>query len=218
MSAQLNEIIQSIHDLLGRFSAKNNQLKMHPTSNSLQLKLDLIGLPGNHLVSEYLSLYSIKTTFLDNDWWNGLPNNFRSAIHPQSATDQYVIHQKAHFFVSYYSAIESNLRVIQRYLLPGRCQNGFASFDSIYKCLFKHLNLSLYIELYDICRCTRNLIHNNGTYIDSRQMNRSYTWNNTTYDFIHTQPVSFAYAENLFDLKSALFESIVDIVDNPNFP
>jgi hypothetical protein len=76
----------------------------------------------------------------------------------------YDAHIKQSLKLTFISAIEASFRQLLKVIDSSACSNGCDSFESIYNCLLKKINLQKFIPLLDLLRVVRNLIHNNGVY------------------------------------------------------
>lgn len=175
-------------------------------------RLSLYGTTGNALVTELLTFKMIKTTLLSNPWWQANVPNLPEHEKRQHQTEVLVDHSKIATFVLFFSFYESVIRVILRAVKPGACDNGFAAFASVYTALFTHLNLQAHIPVLDFGRTIRNLIHNNGTYLNNNGRDESLTFNGTTYVFEHGRRVQFVYV----DLLVTYYRAMLTVSDDIN--
>ena len=127
---------------------------------------------------------------------------------------------KVSFFHIIFSCLESSLRILLRAIDPNVCNNGTASFESIYKCLLNS-KLSGFkkedLYLLDLIRYVRNTIHNNGIYFDKISINHSIIFKGKTYNFVHSKPVTFVDYEFLFFILDELRVIIKKIVTHQKF-
>ena len=157
------KVIRGIEALLIRLKGINDRLSM--TVPPGDLRLAIIGLPGNALHS-YLLHFSMATyTVTHKSWWKeayGKDEPLPSDI--QALRDLEAITKHA-TFVFFLSRIEWSFRKLITFLYPGACSHGGAAFKTIYDYLLNHLGLNRFIPLYDVCRHVRNSIHSNGVFV-----------------------------------------------------
>ena len=154
----------------------------------------------------------VKTTLLSNQWWDVNVPYVKEFPKRQHQTDEFVAHAKIGVFVLFFSFYESIIRVLLRAVLPGACNNAFDAFASVYNCLLTHLNLKQHISLLDFARTIRNLIHNNGVYINKSGKSETLLFNGQTYLFEHGKKVTYAFP----DLFLAIYERILMLSDDIN--
>jgi hypothetical protein len=164
-----------------------------PSLHHTDVRLALYGLTGNALVTGLLNLKMVKTTLLNNQWWDVNIPYVPELPRRQHQTDEFVQQSKIAVFLLFFSFYESIIRVLLRAIRPGACNNAFDAFASIYTCLLAHLGLKQHIPLLDFARTLRNLIHNNGVYINKTGRNESLSFSGQTYLFEHGKRVTFAF-------------------------
>ena len=119
---------------------------------------------------------------------------------------------KLGFMQLVFSATESSLRLLLRALNPTVATNGTAEFKSIYECLIRtELRLQgadEWIDMLDLFRLMRNMIHNNGVYFHKTGTDFSVTYKGTAYRFKHGQKIDFVY----WDLCLAILDDVLDLL------
>ena len=147
----------------------------------------------------------------------------------QHQVDNYIRFQQFSYAELLFSAIESSLRVIVRGIDPKACNEGRASFSSVYDYLLKKTGLEKYKPLLDLFREIRNTVHNNGIYLPERNGNKTIEWKGETYNFEVGKQISFVTLPFLIEISKDLREMIEKIVetepvvslkplDDPTFP
>jgi len=164
--ADINQDIAAWEELINKYLAHRDRVAKAPSLHCSDVRLALYGLTGNALVTGLLTLKMVRTTLLSNEWWDINVSYVKELPKRQHQTDEFVAHAKIGVFVLFFSFYESIIRVLLRAVLPGACNNAFDAFASVYNCLLTHLNLKQHISLLDFARTIRNLIHNNGVYLN----------------------------------------------------
>ena len=90
------------------------------------------------------------------------------------------------------SSVELEFRTLIRKISPGSCNNGNASFKSIYNKVFSELKLTEYNKLLDFVRLIRNTLHHNGTYLPERNTgNKNLEFKSKIYTFKYGENLTF---------------------------
>ena len=108
---------------------------------------------------------------------------------------------KVGFIQVFFSMVESAIRTYLRALDPTACAGGTAEFQSIYKCLLKKLSAPIpdSIELLDLWREVRNVIHNNGIYFNRKgRVDKTIAYKGKTYLLAHGQKIDFVHLNRCF--------------------
>jgi len=147
----------------------------------------------------------------------------------QHQVDNYIQFEQFGYAELLFSAIESSLRVFVRGIDPKACNEGRASFNSIFEYLLKKTGLEKYKPLLDLFREIRNTVHNNGIYLPERNGNKTIKWKDKTCNFEVGKPINFVTLPFLIEISKDLREMIEKIVesepvaslkplDDPTFP
>jgi len=81
-----------------------------------------------------------------------------------SQSDNFLRYLILCYAITFFSVIESSLRIFVKKLDPTACSNGTAEVQSIYNWLLKKLDLQKYETLLELFRLIRNCMHNNGVF------------------------------------------------------
>lgn len=179
------------------------------------LRLALIGWPGNVLHSYLLTFAMANDTITEKAWWHqryGKPEPLPADIQAMRNLEAM---QKHAAFVFFMSRIEWCFRQLVTFLYPGACGHGSAAFKNLYDYLFAQLHLSHYTALYDICRHVRNSVHSNGVFVDPIGANDHVSWAGVDYDFVHMHPIEFMDYDRMFPLYDGLIDSIEELLKAP---
>jgi hypothetical protein len=118
-----------------------------------------------------------------------------------------------------FSITESSLRIFLRAFDPNACNSSTNTFESIYNCLFKS-KLSICptegIELLDLFRHTRNTIHNNGVYFNSKKQDKVVIWRGISYEFKHATPISFVTWQHIVNISDAIQSLLYTVITDKN--
>ena len=115
------------------------------------------------------------------------------------------------FVMFAFIAVEAAMRSFLRAIDPAACLGGTAAWESIYNHLLGPARLTIpepqrgsAIELLDLVREVRNLIHNNGVYFNRDAADRQLTYRGQVYSFRHGQPVDFVSWALLIEMVEGL--------------
>ena len=172
----------------------------------------LISRPLNSIVLQILIFKVNHATIYNHDWWDkiNVPVEGRKGF-----TERFDMFYKHYGFIQFISIVESEFRVLVRKISPGLCNNGNASFISIYKKVFSELKLTEYNDLFDFVRLIRNTIHNNGIYLPERNTgDKKLIFKSKSYTFKYGKRINFFFPEFLAEIEEEIFECLFKIVDN----
>lgn len=190
--------------------------KLAPTLRSDDLRLALIGWPGNVLHTYLLIFAMANDTIAHNAWWThrfGKPQPLPNDLQAIRDFEAMVKHAT---FVFFMSRIEWGFRQLVTFLYPGACGNGSAPFKNIYDFLLDKLDLSHFVPLYDVCRLVRNVVHSNGIFIDPNGEDCDIHWAGVDYHFQHMKLIDFMDDDRTFPRYHGLIDSIEAILETPN--
>lgn len=197
--------------ILEHASSHESVRKLHPKWIETDPRVAIFGLPSNALISALITFKLMHSNLTSQNWWlRNVPNIPKDNI--QHQMDQFVIHNKIMSFILYFSFFEAEFRRIFLLVHPGECSNGTDSFANIYGKLLKTLDLQSHSECIDLARETRNLIHNNGRYLNKNQTDKSLVYRGQRFAFVNGRKVDFAFQDLLFDITDdllALSRSVV---------
>ena len=190
------------NDLTSKYGSRGPDDPRHAFANQMMVivfatRLDFI------FLNEHLSL---------PDWWRehgftGLVENDLVSM----AVEGYVTLGTGALMVFAFSLFESALRRIVRAIDCNACGGGTAQFKSIYEWLLKRAEKDWTYSrgdprtFLDLFRLFRNMVHNNGHFVDSTAKDQEVTWRGKTYRFEHGKVPGFAGWEfNLMLLRELL--------------
>lgn len=207
------KIIVKIEALLDRMK-KNYDLvsRKYPVGD---LRPTFLAAPGNTIRSYHLYFCMIIDTITRVEWWRASFGKEPYNDLDRGAIKNLETFSRFSFFIYFLSQIEWSMRKLVTHISPGACKNGSASFESIHKFIFSSLNLSKYNDLYDLCRTVRNGVHTNGSYTDSKGIDKDVNWKGVTYSFRHLQPVEFLTYDLIFELYNDLCDSLDEVLKHP---
>lgn len=220
--ADIDADIAAWEGLINRYLAHRDRAAASgPSLHYSDARLALYGLTANALVTGLLNLKMAKTTLLSAQWWNLNIPYVSELPKRQRQTDEFLEHSKISVFVLFFSFYESTIRALLRAVRPGACNNAFDAFASVYTCLLAHLGLNQHIRFLDFARTLRNLIHNNGVYINKGGKDESLSFNGQAYLFEHGKKVTFAFPDlfiSIYDHTLALSNDITAHPEIMNLP
>lgn len=158
---------------------------------------------------------------LDEDWW--LINSPKT---PQKIKINHLVSFerliKYSFGMDFFIYVESSFRTFLRAIDPKACNNATNSFQSIYKCLLgpKCLNFidverTSAIELLNLSRMIRNLIHNSGTFFSDNGQNETLSYKGRTYFFCYEKPVNFMYWALVIEITDDIRQLLIKAISHP---
>jgi hypothetical protein len=216
MPDHLDQHIKTWEDLMDKyFTHRHDALVANPKMLRDDTRLELYSKAGGALVNGMLSFKMIKTCLFGEagkTWWELNATGMKTMLQRQHQTNEYVTHQKFGIFIQFFSVYESLIRDLLRKCLPGRCNDGQAAFASVYTCLLTELNLMKHKPLLDFARTLRNLVHNNGVYLNDKKNNETFPFDGKNYHFEHGKVVEFAYASLFF----RIYEEVLALSDDLN--
>lgn len=201
------KVIQDIESLMHRLKDINDQLTMKYPKDDL--RLSLIGLPGNALHSNLLHMAMAVYTITHKAWWKVAYQKEEPTANDLEALRNLDSMTRHATFVFFLSRIEWNFRKLITFLFPGACANGSSAFKNVYEHLFKNLGLTRFIPLYDLCRLTRNSLHSNGIFISRTAANEMINWNGQIYNFTHMQSIDFMD----YDTQISIYKDLIDSLE-----
>jgi len=187
-------------------------LAKHSGLTYKDVRPSLYGLPGNALITGLLSTKLTKDCLLRETWWKDNAELTRKLGNRQHHTDEFVNNNKMSVYILFFSFYESVIRELVRGLLPGACNDAYDPFANVYGALLKRVDLQRHSPLLDFARTMRNLIHNNGFFLNKQKRDESHTFNGTVYFFEHDKPVRFALATVLYEI----YEQALNLSDDLN--
>lgn len=170
-----------------------------------------------------IGLVFVKGTLREEHFWQGcLGLDVNEGQSPVVATEY--LERGLESFVKLgliqllFSVVESAFRSYLRALDPAACGRGTAEFQSIYRCLLQsHLSVtpSNAIDLLELWREVRNVVHNNGVYFKRRDTSdTTIVYKGQTYTFRYGQKIEFIDWKMLlrmvFDLRELLLQVVND--------
>jgi hypothetical protein len=206
------EVIARIELLLRRMKALNDRLSKARPPNDLRLAI--VGLPGNVLHSYFFQMWMAEYTITHKVWWQEVFGRYEPLPPDLQAIRNLESMSKHATFVFFLSRIEWCLRKLITHMYPGACGHGSAAFKNIYDYLFGKLGLDRFIPLFDVCRNVRNAVHSNGIFISRAAVDESIVWRDRTYSFAHMKPIDFMTYDVMFGLYSDLIDFIETLVSN----
>lgn len=217
LSDDINRIIADWEQLIMNYGGSVARVMANaPALDTSDVRLALYGLSGGALFSGLLTMKMINCTVLNNEWWDANVPQIDMFEHRQLITEEFLVHCKITAFTLFISFYESTIRVLLRAVLPRACNNAYDAFANVYICLLTHLDLKHHIPVLDFARTFRNLIHNNGVYVNSKGTDLVLPFNGKTYFFEHGKKVNFAYPELLFTITREILKISDDINAHPD--
>ena len=211
-------IIMKIEDVRDDFSnSKERCFKKFNDKNDV--RVTVFSKIINVLNSAQLGLTFIGQSLLQDNWWNitakeHIPNDDKNSY--INEVDMFL---KLGLVQFSFSSVESSFRVLIRSLDPKMCSNGTGNFESIYKSLFKKINLSNkeeYVSLMDLLKLIRNSLHNNGVYFPQNNKNCFIKYKGKSYEFIIGEAIDFADWLFLIKLIEDVREMLDEVMKCPN--
>jgi hypothetical protein len=95
---------------------------------------------------------------------------------------------------------------------PAACQNGTASFESVYKWVLTRTNQQDWRSLLDLWRLVRNTMHNDGTFVPHSGKDQSVTFDGVEYAFRAGSVIDFMNWPMLIRLCEETHEMLNAIV------
>jgi hypothetical protein len=115
----------------------------------------------------------------------------------------------------FFSAIEDSFRQLVTAIDPTACGGPAGEFKNVYGWLLKRLNLRQWEPLLDLLRMTRNVIHNNGRYVDTRGVDRTVVHGGTSYAFEHMKHIGFVHWHFFADRFTEAHAMLKEVYDAP---
>jgi hypothetical protein len=179
------------------------------------LRLAMIGLPGNVLHS-YLFHYAMAdSTITHVDWWRRVYRKDGPNESDRQALLNLESEMKHTTLVFFLSRVEWNFRKLVTFSFPRACRNGGAAFKVIYDYLLKRLHCDSYIPLYDLARHIRNSVHSNGIFISNTGKDETAAWKGRSYEFRHLELIEGFRDDDMLRLCSEVVDSIEAILTAP---
>jgi hypothetical protein len=207
------QIVRRLEALLQRMKEANDRRAVVLPSGDLRLAI--VGLPGNTLHSYLLHFAMAVYTITDKRWWATAYKKDEPSATDIAAMRNLEAMTKHATFVFFMSRIEWNSRKLLSFLYPGACGQAGAAFKTVYDYLLTKLGLERYIPLYDLARHLRNSVHSNGVHISRSGWDETVVWRGRDYHLRHMKDVDFASHETLFVLYEDLVSSLEDIIAVP---
>ena len=119
-----------------------------------------------------------------------------------------------------FSQVETTFRAFLRTIAPGTVGDGTGEFKSIYECLLRTYlpraeGWDSEIVALDFFRVIRNLIHNNGFYLNRRAANVQIEHRGKLYFFQHNQHADFLPLPVVFDVVEDIIRALDQIIWHP---
>jgi hypothetical protein len=157
--------------------------------------------------------------FLDQDlrdisWWHKVGSKQPAKITVDLGIEQWEVFLRWSLFHATFSIYESFLRILVRAIDPTACSCGTTEFQSIYTTLFQRKLSTPYphaLELSNLMRLIRNMIHNSGLYISTKQRTLTVACNGKTYTFEHMkdpQILTWSTLLQLLNLQASLLHAV----------
>ena len=158
---------------------------------------------------------------LDNDWFQ---------LHSPTSTRELKIDQvvsfeklvKYNFGMDFFTCIETSFRIFLRVLEPNACNSGTGPFKNVYEFLlgpnllnFQDDERPFAIELINLSRLLRNLIHNSGVYFSNDGRNEIASYKGKIYTFRHGKPIDFMYWEFLLEITDDIHKLLGKVISHP---
>lgn len=158
-------------------------------------------------------------------WWqseNGVVSIPADATRSQIQTtvETYFIFVRGGFTHLIFSQVETTLRALLRAMSPLAANNATAEFKNVYECLLRtELNRAEgwtdALELLDFLRVIRNLIHNNGLYLNPKSRDTEITFRGKHYRFLPGTYVDFIPAPVVFEAVADVIGVLRDVIAHP---
>jgi len=218
-----NELQERL-EIIGQSVIMNkNQFIMDNPSWKVQTdaRITSLGKLINYIEVTRLSIQFLSELF-DDDWFD----HHSPSSQPELRDTLAMIYEnkvKYEFGMDFFTGIEASFRIFLRAIDPIACGNGSEPFINIYGSLLgdKHLNFQnnerkAAIELLNLSRLIRNLIHNGGVFFSQKGVDESTRYKGKVYKFEHEKPVKFAYWELLLDLAAEIQKLLVTVINHPD--
>ena len=162
---------------------------------------------------------------IDKEWWRS--NSGIVSISPEASqggivphVDTFLTLVRSGFTHLAFSQLETTLRKFLRTVAPGEVSNATGEFKNVYDCLLKtHLKRDSgwdnQIHVIDFFRVIRNLIHNNGCYMNRRGVDFSTRYRNVSYNFVNGSHVNNIPFGVIVDLLEDVVQVIWEIIEHP---
>lgn len=192
--------------------------KLQPMMSDLEKKYGpndfrttLISHPIGTLVIQILAFNANQVTFYSHDWYDkvNIPEVGRSVF-----TERYDMFVKYMGFVQFFSSVESELRKLVKVFKPGSCNDGKATYESIYKKILTDLDLTKELELFEFTSCFRNALHNSGIFLPSNSTdNKVITYRGNQYTFEYGKEIDFLFPELVAEIQDDIFDCLLKILN-----
>ena len=132
-----------------------------------------------------------------------------------SQSDNFLRYLLLCYAITFFSVIESSLRIFVKNLDSSACSNGTAEIQSIYSWLLNKLDLQKYETLLELFRLVRNTMHNNGIFTPKNGKDVTINYKERDFEFKAGEQIFFVTFDFLILLSYDLRDMLVDIVKSP---
>jgi hypothetical protein len=115
----------------------------------------------------------------------------------------------------FFSAVEDSFRQLVTALDPTACGGPAAEFKNVYGWLLNHVGLRQWEPLLDLLRMTRNVVHNNGRYVDRRGSDRTISHGGKAYAFENGKHIDFVHWHFFADRFAEVHVMLKDVYSAP---
>ncbi len=201
--------ILALEDAANRFgAAREGVLAQHSTWDKDDARLALFSKCQNVVRSGMTLLAVVRHGMTKPGFWESgfqrVPSEIELA-HAMREAERFTMIGTLH---GVFSCLESSVRIYQRALDPAAHAGATTEFKPLYASLLRVLACQATESLFDILRETRNVIHNNGVYMNRQARDRTVVHAGVTYQLQHGKLVGFVtwawLAARLTELADAL--------------
>jgi hypothetical protein len=204
--------LRTILNIKNRIETKLPNLERQFGLNDVRCML--ISRPSNSIVLQILIYKANEHTFHNNNWWAHIQVPVEGR---QIFAEKYNTFTKYLGFIQFFSYVESEMRNLIRLYQPAACNNGKASFESVYTKILTELNCTDYIETFKFASIMRNAMHNNGCYLPtSHTKDKEIEFRSTKYLLQYGKEINFASLDLISDIQEDIFTCLFKIVDHPS--
>jgi len=179
----------------------------------VDLRCAIFGLPGNALGTFQLQMQNLEANLKDPNYWQAYagisdPEAIRTNLRIYDSNTRHMN------FVLFFSRVEWVLRNMIMIVKPGACDNGLGNFKNIYDSLLAEIGLLSEVTIFDVARCIRNTIHNNGFYCHQEGKSATYPYRGQLLTFTHGKNTHLATSISFFLIED-MIRSCRKVVDSP---
>ena len=216
INTNLSNTIQTIHNHKTSFieTKQNIKNKYLNLDKERDLRISCFTKCISVLNSTYLFLGLIQKYVSNKNWWIETSKVSMTDRDINNHLVEFEMFIKIGFLQSFFSAIESSLRIFLYALDSNVCDGSTSAFKNIYSSLFKRLKIQQHEALLDLLRLIRNVIHHNGVFLPNKKENVLIDYKGKQYLFEVGKLIKFAKWGFLMDLLPEIKNMLIDIISS----